>query len=276
MNKLALLLAAASLIWLFRSFRRKKQDKVVLPQVKYVPKIEYVTRTVQVPPQDYVEVLFFPDSRMPCDSFNERLKGYNSWCKLGDKCTAIHYGQMYSAKSSLVKILLALSRANFSIDLCMFSFTYQPLADFLIYLHNERDVEVRVILDKKNPKYNQADLLESAGIPIKTNGASAESCVHNKFVIIDKRLVIHGSLNWTLSAISRNQEACVIDSSPSSAEAFVEEFEKLWANFEFRYKNSARIWVSKRGVTHYTYTRPRGVTEDYVVGDNNCLRLVGK
>ena len=36
------------------------------------------------------------------------------------------------------------------------------------------------------------------------------SCIHHKFVIVDKKKLIHGSFNWTFYAITRNKEACVI------------------------------------------------------------------
>lgn len=304
-------------MWLFQSpfgRRKKKKNKAktkteikyyprteyitrTITQIEFVPKIEYVTnteyvktteyvshtehitKTVEVPAKEYVEVLFFPDSRMPCDSFYERLKGEKSKCQFRDKCTSIHYNQISSVKSSLVKILLALSEAKSSIDLCMFAFTFQPLADFLIHL-KRNGVAIRVIADGKSEQNDQLNRLQEARIALKSNGSSSGgSFVHNKFVIVDQKLVVHGSLNWTLSGISKNKEACVIDSGPNSARAFVGEFEKLWANMHHRKSGEkaapkAEIRTSKSKKIHKLVIKD-GWIYDYVVEENE-ERLANK
>jgi phosphatidylserine/phosphatidylglycerophosphate/cardiolipin synthase-like enzyme len=68
-----------------------------------------------------------------------------------------------------------------------------------------RNVEVLAILDKVNErKYSGATLLEAAGIPVWIDHQPA--IAHNKIIVIDDRVVIGGSFNFTASAQKRNAE----------------------------------------------------------------------
>jgi cardiolipin hydrolase len=55
--------------------------------------------------------------------------------------------------------------------------------------------------------------------------------MHDKFAIIDKRLVITGSFNWTVQAVLNNQENLLFISEPSIANRYLFEFNKLWEQF---------------------------------------------
>lgn len=53
-----------------------------------------------------------------------------------------------------------------------------------------------------------------------------------QFCIIDGKLLINGSFNWTYSAASKNEENIVITNHADLVEDFVEHFSKMWANDE--------------------------------------------
>lgn len=55
--------------------------------------------------------------------------------------------------------------------------------------------------------------------------------MHHKFVLIDNKLLINGSFNWTRNAITGNQENVVVTDYPQLVQAFQAEFEKLWIQF---------------------------------------------
>lgn len=56
--------------------------------------------------------------------------------------------------------------------------------------------------------------------------------MHNKFVVIDGRILITGSFNWTTQAVTSNQEnLCIIDNE-ELAKKYTAEFERLWKSFE--------------------------------------------
>ena len=55
--------------------------------------------------------------------------------------------------------------------------------------------------------------------------------MHNKYCIIDGKILITGSFNWTVSAVKYNQENLVILENESLCKKFLEAFEKLWEDF---------------------------------------------
>ena len=56
--------------------------------------------------------------------------------------------------------------------------------------------------------------------------------MHNKFVVLDRRIVITGSFNWTTAAVDSNQEnLCILDNEELAVK-YITEFEKLWKKFE--------------------------------------------
>lgn len=124
-------------------------------------------------------------------------------------------------------ILKAISQANKTVDVAMYTFTSQPLAAALAEAENRR-IEVRVYLDKsqKNGKYSQAANLAAAGCEVKFEDSSG--LMHNKFCVIDSRLLITGSYNWTKAAETKNDENLLMIPDKSLAEIFEGKFEEYW------------------------------------------------
>ena len=52
--------------------------------------------------------------------------------------------------------------------------------------------------------------------------------MHHKFALVDSRVVITGSFNWTRQAIYNNNENVIISSNKKLVEPYVAEFERLW------------------------------------------------
>jgi phosphatidylserine/phosphatidylglycerophosphate/cardiolipin synthase-like enzyme len=52
--------------------------------------------------------------------------------------------------------------------------------------------------------------------------------MHNKFAIIDNRLLLTGSYNWTASANNRNDENLMVIDDPEVIARYQNQFEKLW------------------------------------------------
>ena len=56
--------------------------------------------------------------------------------------------------------------------------------------------------------------------------------MHHKFAVVDRRLLINGSFNWTRNAVLGNSENLVITNSSSVTRLFNEEFDKLWDKYD--------------------------------------------
>ena len=120
-----------------------------------------------------------------------------------------------------------INHAQTSIDVAMFSLTSRPLAWALVRAA-QRGVRVRVVLDdgQARSRWSKYRFLVKRGIPVKLDNRSAY--MHHKFAVIDGKLVITGSYNWTASAEKRNDENLVVLRMPEFVRAFEGEFERLW------------------------------------------------
>lgn len=103
-----------------------------------------------------------------------------------------------------------ISKAKKSIDLAIFSFTNDVLANEILAAH-ERGVKVRIITDDEAMKGKGADTerMAAAGIPCRTD-SEEQYHMHNKFMIVDKAFLVTGSFNWTFQAGKSNQENVVV------------------------------------------------------------------
>ena len=117
--------------------------------------------------------------------------------------------------------------ANSSIYVCMYYLTSKKLSKELINA-SWKGIEVKVVLDKSqlSSKYSKAKQLFFAKIPVKID--KKHRIMHNKYCIIDKKIVITGSYNWTKSAELDNAENIVIIKNRKVAEEYLEDFEKHW------------------------------------------------
>jgi mitochondrial cardiolipin hydrolase len=52
--------------------------------------------------------------------------------------------------------------------------------------------------------------------------------MHDKFMIVDKKIVTTGSFNWTTNATEYNNENLIIITSKNTAAAYNEEFNRIW------------------------------------------------
>jgi len=111
----------------------------------------------------------------------------------------------------------------------MYVFTDKELALPLINA-KKRGVKVRVYLDRSQieSSYSVSRLLVQKGI--KTRISTNNYIMHNKFAIIDNRILLTGSYNWTFSANHRNDENLMVIYDPEIIEIFQNQFVNLWTN----------------------------------------------
>ncbi len=122
-------------------------------------------------------------------------------------------------------ILSQINQAKTEILLQAYSFTSKPIAQALIRAQ-KRGVRITAVLDKSNrrQKYSAATFLKNVGIPVFIDDKHA--IAHNKIMIIDNRVVITGSFNFTMAAENKNAENLVIlDDLPDLTRAYQENFQ---------------------------------------------------
>jgi phosphatidylserine/phosphatidylglycerophosphate/cardiolipin synthase-like enzyme len=105
-----------------------------------------------------------------------------------------------------------------------YSFTSAPIAKALVDAH-ARGVNVQVILDKsqQTEKYSSADFVHHAGIPTFID--AKHQIAHNKIIILDGKVVITGSFNFTKNAEENNAENLLVIRSPELATTYAANWE---------------------------------------------------
>ena len=129
------------------------------------------------------------------------------------------------------KVKKYISMARKTLELCIFSFTNDVLANEILEAH-KRGVQVRIISDDEAMKGKGADTqrMADAGIPCRTD-SEEQYHMHNKFMIVDQTFLLTGSFNWTFQAGKANQENVVIIDGKYYIDKYCNEFNKLWAQF---------------------------------------------
>lgn len=60
--------------------------------------------------------------------------------------------------------------------------------------------------------------------------------MHHKFLVVDSRILITGSFNWTRQAIVGNNENLIVTTNAKLVPLYQREFEKLWTKFDPKQK----------------------------------------
>jgi len=125
------------------------------------------------------------------------------------------------------EIIKNINQAQAFINIAMYVFTDKEIALPLIDAQN-RGVKVRVYLDKSQIEstYSVSRLLVQKGIKVRIS--TNNYIMHHKFAIIDNRLLLTGSYNWTFSANNRNDENLMVIDDPEIIARYQNQFGKLW------------------------------------------------
>lgn len=186
--------------------------------------------------RELYEVLFFPDKDYPCS----RVTSSAGPCR-NASCTRLH-GRPHEPPSSMIKFLTHVRSARHTVDLCIYMFTQSTIADSIRLLH-EANVRVRIVTDVAEDDADTSKLTDliKLGIQIKSNRSGTGAKMHHKFIIIDDRLLLTGSFNFTNRAVVSNFENVLATTESAIVSPFIVEFEKMWTTFHDHSKREARF-----------------------------------
>ncbi len=130
------------------------------------------------------------------------------------------------------KLVGYIDAAQTSVHIAAFETNLTPVAEALIRAR-QRGVDVRWVTDDENglgaddrEGRGQFALMEAAGIEVRDDLRSP--FMHNKFVVIDGRILWTGSMNLTTNDVFRNNNNVVVLESPATAAVYEGEFEEMW------------------------------------------------
>lgn len=127
------------------------------------------------------------------------------------------------------RIVQEIQRARTSIDIAIYSFTRDEIADALIAAKN-RGVAIRILADSEQAPGVGSEIarLEAAGFQLKRTPGLNGGIMHNKFAIFDNQVLLTGSYNWSTSAETRNFENAVFIRDASVISAYQANFNSIW------------------------------------------------
>ncbi|XP_017923122.2 LOW QUALITY PROTEIN: mitochondrial cardiolipin hydrolase [Manacus vitellinus] len=134
------------------------------------------------------------------------------------------------AETSLSRLVRRLLSARRSLDLCIFAFSCPQLARAVSCCTAAR-VRVRLVTDAQYMGLHGSQIgrLRHAGIQVRHDQHSG--FMHHKFAIVDRRMLITGSLNWTTQAIQSNRENVLVVDDAACVKPFLDEFERIWEEY---------------------------------------------
>ncbi len=128
-----------------------------------------------------------------------------------------------AARSYLVWLI---DNASSNVYLAAYSFTDMEIADALVRAHS-RGLDVRVVVDGDKAGSDAVYYLRSNGVPVRDDG-NDERIQHNKFIVIDGRIVVTGSVNFNEYSFTGTYNNMVVVAHPLLAQNYRDEFMEMW------------------------------------------------
>lgn len=128
------------------------------------------------------------------------------------------------------KIKERFDAAKQTIEICVFTIADNEISEAILDAH-KRGVNIRIITDdeKQLDVGSDIEFLREQGIVVRTDNSSSH--MHHKFAIFDHQYLLNGSFNWTRSASKYNQENIIISNNKKLIDAYSQEFNQLWQQF---------------------------------------------
>lgn len=129
-------------------------------------------------------------------------------------------------------ILEELEQARERVDVAMFYFSSEALAEALCRLAGERGIDVRVLTGTDmNTTANRPMLerLEEHGVEVVVVSPAGSGRLHHKCAVVDGKVVLTGAANWSEAAEESNHEDVLALYSPELAAEYLAHFDELQA-----------------------------------------------
>jgi len=134
--------------------------------------------------------------------------------------------------------------AHTSLRIALFTFTHPALVDEVIAAHH-RGIQVSVVVDLHSGLGASKDAIEKikrAGI--KVYMSQGIQLLHHKFILIDDRMLVTGSANWTKAAFYKNSDCILILHHLTEGQKTF--MDNLWTRIE----SEARLLKERSEPTH--------------------------
>jgi phosphatidylserine/phosphatidylglycerophosphate/cardiolipin synthase-like enzyme len=126
------------------------------------------------------------------------------------------------------RIIATLRGAQRSISFLAFSFTDDEIAGAMLD-RRAAGVALAGVFETtgSNTEFSEFGKMKERGVPVYQDGNPW--VMHHKVIIIDERIVIFGSYNFSNNAATQNDENLLIVENPDIARAFKAEYDRILA-----------------------------------------------
>lgn len=126
-----------------------------------------------------------------------------------------------------IKLVKFINGAKTTLDIAIFDINLDKLVNELIL--QSKKIPVRILVDRREAKggHSLVPLLIKAGVQVRYG--HQRGIMHNKFVIVDGKMIETGSFNYTNGAAFKNNENQIYLATPALVEKYKSRFEKIWA-----------------------------------------------
>jgi phosphatidylserine/phosphatidylglycerophosphate/cardiolipin synthase-like enzyme len=125
------------------------------------------------------------------------------------------------------KLVKFVETAKASLDVAIYDINLDNLVHEILVL--SKKIPVRVIVDRRQAKghHSLVNTLIQGGVNLRYG--HQRGIMHNKFTIVDGRMIETGSFNHTNHASRANNENQVYLASPKIVSRYQRRFEEIWA-----------------------------------------------
>ncbi|MGZ9222541.1 MAG: phospholipase D-like domain-containing protein [Anaerolineales bacterium] len=143
----------------------------------------------------------------------------------GSRVVVVFTSEDPALETAIVPIVKSATK---SIRFLTFSFTDYPLADAMSQ-RAKAGVDVAGVFEKVGSETEAAELrtLMCRKVPVKQDGNPG--FLHHKVIVVDERIVITGSMNYSTNAEENNDENVIIIDNEEIARLYIQEFERVWS-----------------------------------------------
>ncbi len=137
---------------------------------------------------------------------------------------------LFSPNGSVrARIISEIDKAQSSLDIAIYNFTTEEIRDALVAARY-RGVAIRIIADssRADDMFSEIGYLESHGFNLKRSSGAFSGNMYNKYMIIDGRVLLTGSYNWSANAEENSFGNAVFVQGSPVVRKFIEDFEKIW------------------------------------------------
>ena len=163
-------------------------------------------------------------------------------------------------------IAVDLDFAEVQIDIAAFDLDSEPIIAALIRARQERDVNVRVVVDDEHTPSSTINRLRRNGMSVIEDKRSA--LMHNKFIVIDGRFLWTGSMNFSTNGVYCNNNNIVRIDSPRLASNYLAEMDEMYFDRIFGPRSPEN--------TQFTFLVNGVEIENYFAAEDELAPIIGR